>query len=334
MELLDCTLRDGANVVGNGFSAQLTRSMLQGLIGAGVQVIEFGNAHGLGGYEASNAHAPLTDREYLELAQPYVHQAELGMFLGAGRATRQQIQMAADMGLSFLRVGIAAGDGEKAVESIRMVKDCGLKARYSLMKAYLLPPEQLAQEAAMLESCGLDEITVMDSAGTMLPQQVTEYVAALKQRISIPIGFHGHNNMGLATANAIAAWQAGAQTLDCGLMGMARSAGNMATEVAIAAFQRLGQLPGCDLYRLLDYIDSELGPAMRQDYGYHMAITPLDLILGYSGCHSSQVKRIRPVAESYGVPLYRLITKVSEQNKKSPPDAVIQQVAAALACGA
>lgn len=329
MRLLDCTLRDGANVVGNGFSAELTKDMLRGLISHGIKTIEYGNAHGLGGYEFSNSIAPLTDKEYLELAAPYMDQAELGMFMGAGRAGEEQIQMAADMGLSFLRVGIAAGDGAKAYDVIKTVKKCGLKARYSLMKAYLLTPLQLAEEAARLEACGLDEITIMDSAGTMLPDQVSEYVSEMRKRIAIPIGFHGHNNLGLATANAMAAWKAGAETLDCGLMGMARSAGNMATEVAVAVFQRLGELENVDFYGLLNFIDQDLAPAMEKE-NYHDMITPLDLVLGSSGCHSSNVKKFRQIAEETKVPLYQLIAMVSAQDKKKPSDELIRSIAAAM----
>ena len=77
----------------------------------------------------------------------------------------------------------------------------------------------------------------MDSAGTMVPEQVDAYVRALKAAVAIPVGFHGHNNLGLSVANALAAQEAGATVFDCGLLGMARSAGNCATELAAAAFQ-------------------------------------------------------------------------------------------------
>ena len=70
MNLFDCTLRDGANVVGNGFSRELTLSMIEGLIENGITEIEFGNAKGLGAAEALGAEAPLTDAEDRELAAP------------------------------------------------------------------------------------------------------------------------------------------------------------------------------------------------------------------------------------------------------------------------
>lgn len=59
MRLFDCTLRDGANVVGNGFSKELTVSMVQALLSCGINQIELGNAKGIGAYE-DGAVAPLT----------------------------------------------------------------------------------------------------------------------------------------------------------------------------------------------------------------------------------------------------------------------------------
>lgn len=317
MRLLDCTLRDGANVVGNGFSAQLTESMIRGLLACGIRDIELGNAKGLGAYEQAGARAPLTDLEYMALAEGYAGQGRLGMFLLAKCAREDKIQAAASHGLAFLRVGGNAGDGRASLEAVQMVKRAGLTCRYSLMKAYVSAPEELAEEARMLEDAGADAITIMDSAGTLLPEEVSHYVSAMKRKLSIPIGFHGHSNLGLSQANALMAVQAGAEEVDCGLLGMARSAGNCATELAAAVFLREGLLKEVNLYQLLDYLDGELIPAMAA-YDYRPAVRPVDLILGLSGCHSSYLETFRTIAKETGVSPYRLIMEVSAVDKKAP----------------
>ena len=84
MRFMDCTLRDGSNVLGKGFPADLTTLMLRGLIENNIKTIEYGNAGGIGAYALGNL-APLNDLEYLELAQPFVDKAEIGMFLNAKR---------------------------------------------------------------------------------------------------------------------------------------------------------------------------------------------------------------------------------------------------------
>ena len=329
MLVMDCTLRDGANVVGKGFDARLTKMMIEGMIAAGITTIEMGNCLGLGAYEADQSIAPCTDVEYLELIQPYLPKAEIGMFMGYKNASQKNVELGAEYGLKFLRIGANAGDGAGACEGIRRVKAAGMKCRYSMMKAYILSAEDLAKEAKMLADCGLDEITIMDSAGTMMPHQVTEYTKALTAAVDIPVAFHGHNNLGLSVANAMAAAEGGATVFDCGLLGMARSAGNCATELLVATFQRMGHMKDIDLYKLLDFLDGQLIPAM-EEHQYHVAVKPYDLILGLAGCHSSFTKRFQDIAKECGVPLYPLVVETSKLDQKAPSEELIRQVALKL----
>lgn len=328
--LMDCTLRDGANVVGKGFSAEITDMVLDGLTACHVPIIEFGNAGGIGAYEVAGFTAAETDQTYLDIAQKYLDRgSELGMFLNAKRYREKNVALAKESGLSFLRVGADAGDADISLQAIRDIKAGGLKAFYSLMKAYLLTPDQLAEEGRKLEQAGLDQITIMDSAGTMLPDQVAEYTRKLTAAVSIPVAFHCHNNLGLSAANAIAAYENGAAILDCGLMGMARSAGNLATEICVAIMQRRGEMRDIDLYGMMDFIEQRLQPAMAA-HQYHNPVTPLDLALGLSGCHSSFVKKFKTIAQEKQVNLFKLIVEVSAIDQKSPSEELIAKVADTL----
>lgn len=329
MNLFDNTLRDGGNVVGHGFSLELTESMVRGLLNAGILDIELGNCKGLGAYEQVGATKAPSDEEYFELLKPYLPKGRIGMFMLAKCANAEKVKAAAVAGLHFLRVGANAGDGKGSLEAVRMVKDAGLICRYSLMKAYVSTPEELATEAKMLQDAGVDKITIMDSAGTMFPADATAYVTALKKVLSIPVGFHGHSNLGLSQANALAAVAAGADEIDCGLLGMARSAGNCATELAAATLKKEGYLQDVDLYGLLDYLDQELIPAMAT-YGYHVAVNPTDLMLGLAGCHSNFLPMFRNVAEEEGVSLLKLIADVSAIDRKNPPESLLREVARKL----
>lgn len=325
MRIMDCTMRDGGNVLGGGFPEELTVMMLKGLTDNGIAVIEYGNAKGLGA-EDLGFEAPESDEKYFELAKPYLDKAEIGMFLNAKRYKKENVERAARAGLCFLRVGADAGDGHLYYDVIKTVKDCGLKCRYSLMKAYILTPEELAEEALDLQNHGVDEVTIMDSAGCMFPEEVKKYVQVLKEKISIPVGFHCHNNLGMSAANALAAMEGGVDLLDCGLLGMARSAGNLPTEVAAALAKKYGEAPEVNFYGLLNFLEKELIPAMKQ-HGYETAITPLELILGYSGCHSSFVKTFKAVANEYGVDVKELIVETSKHTRKAPTEEMMRQEA-------
>lgn len=267
LTLMDCTLRDGGNVVGKGFPADITDMVLDGLTACHVPIIELGNSGGIGAYEVAGFTDALTDMEYLEIAKKYMNRgSELGMFLNAKRYREKNVDLAAEHGLSFLRVGADAGDGDIALTAIADMKKRNLKAFYSAMKAYLLTPAELAEEAKKLEAAGLDEYTIMDSAG------------------------------------------------------------NLPTEVCVAMMQRHGQMMDVDLFGMLDFIENCLQPAM-ETHNYHNPITPTDLTLGFSGCHSSFLKLFRQTAAEKKVNLFRLITEVSAVNQKNPSAQLIEETA-------
>ena len=148
IKLMDCTLRDGGNVVGKGFPADITDMVLDGLTACHVPFIEFGNSGGIGAYEVAGFTDALTDTEYLQIAQKYLNRgSDIGMFLNAKRYREKNVDLAAENGMAFLRVGADAGDGAIAMTAIKDIKKRNMKAFYSAMKAYLLPPAQLAEEA-------------------------------------------------------------------------------------------------------------------------------------------------------------------------------------------
>jgi len=80
----------------------------------------------------------------------------------------------------------------------------------------------------------------MDSAGSYFPSDVKEKIGAIVNKITIPVGFHAHNNLGLAIANSIAAVEAGALLLDGTIKGFGAGAGNAQLEVLVAVLGKMG----------------------------------------------------------------------------------------------
>ena len=96
----------------------------------------------------------------------------------------------------------------------------------------------------------------------MYPEEVAEYFDILTTALDIPALFHGHSNLGLATANAPASLEHGGAGVDCGLLGMAHSVGNTLTKLIVALLQQKGELMDVDFYGLMKFLDEELVPAM------------------------------------------------------------------------
>ena len=72
---------------------------------------------------------------------------------------------------------------------------------------------------------------IVDSTGSFFPDDIVDYITAIKQNFPIKIGFHGHNHLQLAVANSLSAIDAGALFVDGCLHSIGRDAGNAQTEI-------------------------------------------------------------------------------------------------------
>lgn len=100
-------------------------------------------------------------------------------------------------------------------------------------------------------------------AGTMMPHEVEAYVRAMTAKVHIPVAFHGHNNLGLSVANALAAQEAGASVFDCGLLAWQEVPVTVQRNWQQQPSSRKGLLEEVDLLKLLEFEDA----AVNSCYG-------------------------------------------------------------------
>ena len=81
-------------------------------------------------------------------------------------------------------------------------------------------------------------MNLADSAGYLTEDGVKARISVLTEKLCIPVGFHAHNNLGLAIANSLAAISEGASYIDGSLRGLGAGAGNAQIEVLQAVLQR------------------------------------------------------------------------------------------------
>jgi len=82
---------------------------------------------------------------------------------------------------------------------------------------------------------GASRVRYADTLGILTPDRATAIIADLAGQLDVPIDFHAHNDFGMATANAVAAWKAGAQMISCTLLGLGERAGNTSLEEFVGA---------------------------------------------------------------------------------------------------
>ncbi len=86
---------------------------------------------------------------------------------------------------------------------------------------------------------GAQRIRFADTLGIMTPTQISSVLPYLSSGLCIPIDFHGHNDFGMATANALSAWENGADIISCSLLGLGERAGNTSLEELMGVMRYL-----------------------------------------------------------------------------------------------
>lgn len=236
IELLDATLRDGSYAVDFNFEPEFVQELLRRLDSSGVGLIEIG--HGLG-IEAERDGAKLCNislSDWVSLAQESLDRARWGFFAQPRFSRPETVAALSNEGMSFLRVGLRAESITQNMDYLRRVVDSCENVYLNLMKTSATDPEKIPQLLDGLPT-ELAGVYVVDSFGAMLPEVVRRYVSAVAEVVSV-VGFHGHDNLGMANANSIAAVEAGATFLDGTLSGIGRGAGNAQLE-SIAAILEL-----------------------------------------------------------------------------------------------
>jgi 4-hydroxy 2-oxovalerate aldolase len=325
ISIVDCTLRDGSYAVNYSFTADDTRRLCAALQDAGVERIEIGHGLGLNGSSRFGV-AAASDSEYCAAAAEVLSSATFGAFFIPGIGRCQDLDMARDYGMNFVRIGTNVTQVEQAMPFIAYAKQIGMEVSYNAMKSYLLPPRKFAENVRRVADWGADMVYVVDSAGCMLPDEVKSHTVELRERVNLPIGFHGHNNLMLANANCLVAYKAGAAFFDCTLQGIGRGGGNAQLEVMVALCDKLGLACGIDIMKVLCAGERLVRPLMPGAGG----VTSLDVAMGLGGFHSSFLPRVERVIGTLPVDPKRVIIKLGEIDRLDPTEALIEEVTQAL----
>ncbi|RLF20227.1 MAG: homoaconitate hydratase [Thermoprotei archaeon] len=122
-----------------------------------------------------------------------------------------------------------------AVDVISYAKSHGLFVQFTCEDATRTPLSRLLEFYSKAIEAGADRIGVADTAGCITPTGMKRLVSQLSSRLSKPIAVHCHNDFGLATANTLAAYEAGASALSVSVNGLGERCGNAPLEeVALA----------------------------------------------------------------------------------------------------
>src|SRR3546814_45466 len=187
------------------------QTIAKGLDEAGCPLIEVTHGDGLGGASVNYGFAAASDEQYLRAVIPLMKNAKVSALLLPGIGTVDHLRMAADCGVTTIRVATHCTEADVSEQHINLGRKMGLDTVGFLMMAHMIEPKLLVEQAQLMESYGANCIYATDSAGYMLPDDVTARIALLRDKLKpeTEIGFHGHHNLSMGVANSIAAVAAG-----------------------------------------------------------------------------------------------------------------------------
>jgi 4-hydroxy-2-oxovalerate aldolase len=204
-----------------------------------------------------------------------------------------------------------------------MAKKLGMMAIGFLMMAHMALPEKIVEQAKLLESYGADCVYIADSAGTLLPEGVSERVSAAVEALKVPVGFHAHNNLTLATANSLAAIEAGATFIDGTCRGLGAGAGNTQIEVLTGVLEKKGYETGVDFYKIMDVAEDIVEPIMNRP----QVVRNASMMLGYSGVYSSFLLHTYRAAERFNLDPRKILVELGRMRMVGGQEDMIVDVA-------
>ena len=224
-EILDTTLREGEQTPGVYFRLEDKIQIARKLDEFGVDFIEAG-------------HPRVSD----EIRQAVEQITKLHLdanILAHSRAVEADVDMARQCDADWVGIFFSVRDKrleeqfrkniDQAVDLVADVvsyaKAHGLKVRYTPEDTVRSPWENVVRVAKAAEAAGADRISVADTVGIMTPLRMFEFFSRLKEEVKIPINVHCHNDLGMAVANSLTAFEAGAALIDVTVNGLGERTG-------------------------------------------------------------------------------------------------------------
>ena len=327
--LHDMCLRDGMHPKRHQLTVEQMSAIAQGLDAAGVPFIEVTHGDGLGGASVNYGFPRHSDAEYLKAVVPKMKRARISVLLVPGIGTVEELQVAVDCGAGCVRVATHCTEADVSEQHIRAGRRHGIDTVGFLMMSHMAPPETILEQGLLMESYGANCIYVTDSAGYMLPEDVTARIGLLRSRLAkdVELGFHGHHNLGMGIANSLAAVEAGANRIDGSAAGLGAGAGNTPLEVFAAVCDRMGVDTGVDLFKLMDVAEDLVVPIMDQP----IRVDRDSLTLGYAGVYSTFLLFAKRAEERYGVSARDILVELGRRGTVGGQEDMIESVALELA---
>ena len=329
LKLHDMCLRDGMHSMRHQITLDQMVDIASGLDDAGVPLIQVTHGDGLGGSSLNYGRGLHTDREYISAVAKVVKNATISVLHVPGIGTLDELRMAADCGAGCVHVASHCTEANVTEQHIGLGRKLGLDTVGFLMMAHMTSTDHLVEQALLMEGYGATTIYCVDSAGYMLPDDVTARIGGLRTALkdATEIGFHAHHNLGMGVANSLAAVAAGADRIDGSAAGLGAGAGNTPLELMAAVGERMGIKTGVDLFKLMDVAEDRVLPIMPQPPRADRD----SITLGFAGVYSTFLYQAKEAERKYGLSARDILIELARKKMIGGQEDMIEDTALSMA---
>lgn len=321
--LYDVTLRDGNHALRHTLESQFVAEYCQLAEQSDSWAVEVGHGNGLGASSYLVGKSLESDQALLIAARENLIEKKLAIHAIPGFATiNRDLKPAVEIGVDIFRIATHVTEASVAQSHIEFLASHEKVVHGVLMMSHMIDLTGLIEQANLMKSFGASAVIFMDSAGYFGPIEVTQRVKAAHDELGIEIGFHAHNNLGLATANAIAAANSGASIIDGASMGLGAGAGNAQLESIVAIGGR---------YSLFDADIRKYGlqsQAVETKYLSSLPRTTMSSIeSGLAGVFSGYAPQVKRLSEEMGIDISELWQAMAERKLVPGQESMIREIA-------
>jgi 4-hydroxy 2-oxovalerate aldolase len=325
--IFDSTLRDGNHAVKHQISEKNIKDYCLAMDGSGVRTIIVGHGNGLGASSLQVGLAATDERTMLQTAKDNLEKTRLGAYMIPGFGTiEDNLKPAIADGVEIFEIGCHCTEADTTREHIEFLRKAGKEVYGVLMMSHMASTEKLLEECQKMQTYGAMGVILMDSAGAFTMERVRKVISTLYDGLNIHIGFHPHNNMGIAVANAYVAIEEGADIIDGTLRGFGAGAGNCQIEDLIALLEKSGIRTGINFYRMLDASDQVMPSIMRKDMGQDS----ISIVSGQYGLFSAFRTHVLKAADAFGVDPRDIMREVGKRKAVGGQEDIVYEVARQL----
>jgi 4-hydroxy 2-oxovalerate aldolase len=325
--IADSSLRDGNHCVKHQISLESVKRYCRFAENAEIPIIEVGHGNGLGASSLLIGEMPHSDFKMLSVARENLKKTKLGVHVIPGLATiDRDIHPAIEVGVDVFRIASHCTEANITRKHIEYIRNKGKTVYGVLMMSALADTKTLVAEAKKMEEYGAETFLIMDSTGTYLPKDVEERITALTNSLSISVGFHAHNNLGLAIANSLTAAQHGATIIDACINGFGAGAGNAQLESLIPVLEKSGFNTGIDFKSVIVEADEVVNYLVKTV----PTTAPINILTGLHKLFSGFEKPIIKASKIYGLQYSSLIFELGNRKLVAGQEDLILEIAQSL----